>query len=123
MKNSELGGSMVNSSARYTPVQHDQEKQHITAEAIEKKINMKNDYHKVLTTIIALENTISGQIHSFEEMKKIKELADKHKIRLHLDGARLWNASVATGVPVAQWCSLFETVSLCFSKGKKKINK
>lgn len=49
--------------------------------------------------------------------RKISELARKHDIKIHLDGARLWNASIATGIPISEYCSLFDSVSLCFSKG------
>jgi threonine aldolase len=44
-------------------------------------------------------------------------LAKELNIKLHLDGARLWNASVATGIPIAEYCLYFDSVSLCFSKG------
>jgi threonine aldolase len=57
------------------------------------------------------------EIYPLEELKKISALAKKHSIALHLDGARLWNASIATGISMREYCDLFDSVSLCFSKG------
>ncbi len=48
---------------------------------------------------------------------KISDLAKKHNLRMHLDGARLWNASVATGIALSEYAKYFDSVSLCFSKG------
>jgi len=58
-----------------------------------------------------------GTIYPLDQMRAIRSLADKHGIPVHLDGARLWNASVATGIPVRDFASLCDTVSVCFSKG------
>jgi threonine aldolase len=55
-----------------------------------------NNLHDPVTTIIALENTISGTVMPLEDIKEISKLAKKHDMRMHLDGARLWNACVAT---------------------------
>lgn len=56
-----------------------------------------NNLHNPITTIICLENTLNGNIFPIEEIKKIKELSQKYEIKMHLDGARLWNACIATG--------------------------
>ncbi|KAF9408016.1 Threonine aldolase [Podila epigama] len=52
-----------------------------------------------------------------EEMAKIRALANEHNVKLHLDGARLWHASIATGISMREYCSHFDTISLCLSKG------
>lgn len=76
--------------------------------------------HHPRTRLICLENThnrASGAVFPFDEMKSISEFARENSIRMHLDGARLWNASVATGIPIREYCRNFDSVSLCFSKG------
>src|SRR5262249_52940496 len=52
-----------------------------------------------------------------EKIQAISAWTHKNGLILHLDGARLWNAAVATGIPLKTWASLFDTVSVCFSKG------
>ena len=74
----------------------------------------------VSTTAIAVENTHNfggGTIASLGSLRELRALADGHDLRLHLDGARLWNAHVVTGVPLSEYGRLFDTVSVCFSKG------
>ncbi len=79
-----------------------------------------DDIHAPPTSLIALENThnrAGGRIFPLEEIKKIRILSIKRKIPLHLDGARLFNASVATGIPISEYGKYFDSVSICFSKG------
>jgi threonine aldolase len=76
--------------------------------------------HTPGTRVIAMENThnrAGGRIYPFEEMKRVKALADRLGIRVHLDGARLCNAHVETGVSLADYAACADTVSMCFSKG------
>ena len=78
------------------------------------------DHHFAQTKLIALENTHNrwgGTIYPIDEIKKMKKLADRHGLKMHLDGARLWNASVATGISLKEYARYFDSVSLCFSKG------
>lgn len=91
----------------------------ITAEQVEAAIRPDNVHHP-RTRLICLENThnrAGGTIFPIEEIKRIREVADRHGCRMHLDGARLWNASVATGIPLDEWAAYFDSVSVCFSKG------
>ncbi|KAG7662067.1 GLY1 [[Candida] subhashii] len=74
------------------------------------------EIHVAPTKLICLENTNHGMIFPIEEIKKISEFCKKNDVRLHLDGARLWNAHVATGIPLAEYCQYFDSVSLCLSK-------
>ncbi|KAG7193571.1 Threonine aldolase [Scheffersomyces spartinae] len=74
------------------------------------------DIHAAPTKIVSLENTLHGIITPYEELVKIKQFCKDHSLILHCDGARLWNASAATGVSIAEYCSLFDSVSLCLSK-------
>jgi threonine aldolase len=74
----------------------------------------------VSTAAVAVENTHNfggGTIQPFEELIAVGELCREHGIGYHLDGARLWNAHIATGVALDAYGRLFDTVSVCFSKG------
>lgn len=74
----------------------------------------------VSTSGICVENThnfAGGTVQELGELRRLRDLADRHDITMHLDGARLWNAHVATGVGLPDYGRLFETVSVCFSKG------
>ncbi|MDC0742132.1 low-specificity L-threonine aldolase [Polyangium mundeleinium] len=77
------------------------------------------DYHP-RTRVVALENThnrAGGRVFPQRDVLAIGEVARAHGLAMHLDGARVWNASVASGLSVAELCAPFETVSVCFSKG------
>ena len=77
-------------------------------------------YYMPHTSLICLENThnrAGGTVYPIEEIKKISDFARPLGIRMHLDGARLWNASVASGIPPREYAQYFDTVSVCFSKG------
>jgi threonine aldolase len=79
-----------------------------------------DDDHQVRTRLVCLENTHNrggGHIYPLKKIQAIHDWTRKHGLILHLDGARLWNAIVATGIPARQWGSLFDSVSVCFSKG------
>ena len=74
----------------------------------------------VSTAAVAVENTHNfggGTIQPFAELAAVAELCREHGIGYHLDGARLWNAHIATGVALEAYGGLFDTVSVCFSKG------
>ena len=78
------------------------------------------DYHNPPTTLICLENTHNrggGTIYPLETIKDIRKAAGGRGIAMHLDGARLFNAVVATGIPAAEYARHFDTVSFCLSKG------
>ncbi len=79
-----------------------------------------DDEHQVRTRLVCLENTHNrggGRVYPFEKIQAIHAWTHKQGLILHLDGARLWNAVVATGIPAKKWSSFFDTVSVCFSKG------
>lgn len=91
----------------------------LNVEEVEEAIRLP-DHHFPQTRLIALENTHNrwgGTIYPIEEIKKMHKLAKKYKLKMHLDGARLWNASIATGIPIREYAKHFDSVSLCFSKG------
>src|SRR5918912_3357975 len=74
----------------------------------------------VSTAAFAVENTHNfggGTVQPIEELRALRAGADEMGIAVHLDGARLWNAHVATGISLAEYGSLADTVSVCLSKG------
>jgi threonine aldolase len=78
------------------------------------------DAHFPPTRLLCLENTHNrggGSLWPLEQIADVAAVAKKHQLRLHLDGARLWNAAVATGIPERQYAQYFDSVSVCFSKG------
>ncbi len=91
----------------------------LDAEEVELAIR-PTDHHFAQTRLITLENTHNrwgGTVYPLEEIKKIHKLAKNHNLKMHLDGARLWNASIASGVSIKEYAHYFDSVSLCFSKG------
>lgn len=79
-----------------------------------------DEIHHAPTTVLALENThnvAGGRIVPIARVRELAALARERGLSMHLDGARLWNAAVATGVSEADWAAPFDTVSVCLSKG------
>ncbi|WNM62017.1 low-specificity L-threonine aldolase [Candidatus Nitrospira neomarina] len=91
----------------------------LSPESVEAAIRPKG-LHNPPTTLVCLEQTHNvggGSIYSLELIHQIAELARTHGLALHLDGARLFNAVVSTGVAAADYARPFDTVSFCLSKG------
>jgi threonine aldolase len=79
-----------------------------------------DDAHYARTRLICLENTHNrggGRVYPIEQVARISSWARRHGLAMHLDGARLMNAVVASGVPAHEWGRHFGSVSICFSKG------
>ncbi len=77
-------------------------------------------YYMPRTALICLENThnrAGGAIYPLDEIKRVRDFAKAVGIKMHLDGARLWNAWVATGIHPREYAQYFDSVSVCFSKG------
>jgi threonine aldolase len=92
----------------------------VAVEAVAEAISPSAGPYLVSTTAIALENTHNfggGTIQPPDQVRAVQQLARQHGLGLHLDGARLWNAAVASGVPIAELAAGFDTVSVCLSKG------
>ena len=116
--NYEGGGASFNSGVSCKLIEGDRGR--IFSKQIQKNINKPDFYHSPKTSLVCLENTTNkggGAIYDFNEIKKIRNLCDKHNIGLHLDGARLWNALVETNETAKDYGNIFDTISLCFSKG------
>lgn len=92
----------------------------ITPEQVEPLIRPEGAYYMPRSKVIEVENThnvAGGTIIPIENIKSLNQLADKYNLKMHLDGARLWNAAVETGISVSEYASYFDTVSCCLSKG------
>lgn len=91
-----------------------------TAEQIEPLIRPSSAYYMARSKVIEVENThnrAGGTINPIDNIKSIRALAEKHNLYTHLDGARIWNASVESGITPREYASFFDTVSCCLSKG------
>lgn len=113
----EGGGIAFNSGISTKLIKGD--KGRLTACTIESSINPK-DIHFPENQLVCIENTSNkggGTIYDFEEMKKIRKLCVKHNLRLHLDGARVFNAIVESNYSAVDIGPLFNTISICLSKG------
>ena len=116
--NFEAGGASFNSGVSCKLV--DGHLGMITAEQVKENINPPEFYHNPLTTLVCLENTTNkggGACYDIEEIKKIRQVCEEHKLGFHLDGARLFNALVAKNEKPKQYGELFHTISICLSKG------
>lgn len=74
------------------------------------------EIHGAPTKVISLENTLHGMIFPLDEIIKISKFCKIHNVKLHLDGARIWNASIATGISIKEYAQYFDSVSICLSK-------
>jgi threonine aldolase len=91
----------------------------LTPQAVEPQIRL-DGYHTVPTRAIAVEQTHNrggGAVYPLPLLAQLRALATSYSLSLHGDGARIWNAHVASGVPLADYGALFDTLSVCLSKG------
>ncbi|HLY69605.1 MAG TPA: GntG family PLP-dependent aldolase [Puia sp.] len=91
----------------------------ITATQIAASIN-PDDVHKARTSLVCLENTSNrggGSCYDFSEIIKIRKVCDENELKLHLDGARLFNALVAKKETASQYGKIFDSISVCLNKG------
>ena len=90
---------------------------YLTLEDVEKNVVLGEEVHSCPTKVISLENTLHGMITPLEEVRRISAFAKKQGIKMHLDGARIWEAVVAGAGSLPDFTKEFDSVSLCFSKG------
>ena len=92
----------------------------ITASQVETAINPPDFYHSPLTKLVCVENTTNkggGACYDLEELQKIRRVCDANGLKFHLDGARIWNAIVAKNQHPKHFGKMFDTISVCLSKG------
>jgi threonine aldolase len=114
----ELGGPAVHSGLVMRPLETRAGR--FTAEQVREAVWDRRDTHRPITRLVSIENTnnsAGGRIWPLQEIASVAEACRELDLRLHLDGARLMNASVASGVPAAEIGRHFDTVTLCLSKG------
>lgn len=113
----EAGGIAFNSGCSVRLLNGDRGR--LNAKDIEENINPDNIHHPV-TAVVTLENTSNkggGSYYSLQAIKEIKEVCDRHRLKLHLDGARIFNALEETKDSPAETGKYFDTISVCLSKG------
>jgi threonine aldolase len=111
----EAGGAAVLGSIQPQPIAHQPDGTMALAD-IEAAIK-SGDSHFATTRVIALENTFGGKVLPVSYMADVAEIAVRHGLGLHLDGARAFNACVALGEDIKTFTAPFDTVSICLSKG------
>ncbi len=114
----EGGGASFNSGVSCCLV--DGKRGMITAELVKNAINDPEFYHAPLTSLVSIENTTNkggGACYDIETLQAIKQVCTENNLKYHLDGARLWNALVAKKQHPKQFGELFDTISVCLSKG------
>lgn len=92
----------------------------ISAEQVAGAINDPEFYHSPLTSLVCVENTTNkggGACYEIEDLQKIKEVCLANNLKFHMDGARIWNALIAKKQNPKSFGAIFDTISVCFSKG------
>lgn len=113
----EGGGIAFNSGCQVKLIEGDRGR--ITAAQVEESVN-PDDIHKPVSRLVSLENTSNrggGSCYEFSAIQEIRSLCDKRNMKLHLDGARIWNALVARAEKPRQYGETFDSISICLSKG------
>jgi threonine aldolase len=114
----EGGGASFNSGVNFNLLEGNRGM--ITAQLVKEGINDPEFYHAPLSKLVSIENTTNkggGACYDIEELQKIKQVCIENNLKYHLDGARLWNALIAKKQHPKQFGELFDTISVCFSKG------
>ncbi|MET3924469.1 low-specificity L-threonine aldolase [Devosia sp. 2618] len=111
----EAGGAAALGSIQPQPIAHKPDGTMDLGD-IERAIKA-DDIHFATTKVIALENTIGGKVLPVDYMTQVGDIARKHGLGLHLDGARAFNAIVALGTDIGTFTAGFDSVSICLSKG------
>ena len=116
--NSESGGLAALSGVQVNLL--DGQRGALAAEQVARVIRHGNDVHNAPTRLVSLENTHNrggGAVYPIDRIREIHDVAHAEGIAMHLDGARLLNASVASGLPAPEITQYFDSCTLCLSKG------
>ncbi|MBL8009754.1 MAG: PLP-dependent transferase [Flavobacteriales bacterium] len=114
----EGGGMMATSGCSVKHVPADRGR--FTAEAVVAAVNDRNAAYLANSRLVVVENTVNrggGAIWPLADVGRVRAACDAQDLRLHLDGARLFNAMAVDGTAPAQWGALFHSISICLSKG------
>ncbi|QTD37795.1 PLP-dependent transferase [Polaribacter batillariae] len=116
--NYEGGGAAFNSGVTCKLI--DGKRGMFTATQLQEAVSGRNDIHVPFSSLVCIENTTNkggGACWDFAELKKIQKISKENNLAFHLDGARLFNALVAKNETPKQYGALFDTISICLSKG------
>ena len=116
--NYEGGGVSFNSGVSCKLI--DKERGFFDAQDVLKSINPPDFYHSPRTGLVCIENTTNkggGACWDMKDLREISDLCRQNHLKYHLDGARIWNASVKKGIDLSLFGELFDTISVCLSKG------
>ena len=114
----EAGGASSNSGVNFNLL--DGNRGMITAEQVAAGINDPEFYHTPMSKMVGIENTTNkggGACYELEDLREIKEVCVANNLKFHLDGARIWNALVAKNQDPKEFGKIFDTISVCLSKG------
>jgi threonine aldolase len=114
----EGGGIALNAHSSVKLLEGDRGR--INASQVQEAINNPDDPHAALTKLVSLENTMNkggGCYYDINDIRAIRDVCDTHNLALHLDGARIFNALIETQEPAHDYGRLFDSVSICLSKG------
>jgi len=111
----EGGGAAVLGSIQPQPIENEKDG---TLSFVKLKAAIKPiDLHFARTTLLSLENTINGKVLPLSYLQQAREFVDQHGLKLHLDGARVYNAAVAQQIDIKQISCHFDSMTVCLSKG------
>jgi threonine aldolase len=116
---SEMAGAAANSGVQLWPIAVGQGRPHFDAFDLDLAARLASS-HGSSVSVVCVENThngAGGKVSSLAELRALRAIADAHGLRMHLDGARLWNASAASGTSLADFASCAHLVMLSFAKG------
>lgn len=114
----EGGGTMATSGCSVKLLESDRGR--FTAEQVEAAINAREAQWLANTSLVNVENTCNrggGAVWDLAEVRRIRDVCQQHGLAYHMDGARVFNAIVATGTKAKDWGACFDTASICLSKG------
>ena len=111
----EGGGAAVLGSIQPQPLEFEPDGS-LNLDAVESKVK-PDDFHFARTRLLCLENTQGGKVLPLPYLAQAKKLTDRLGLKLHLDGARAFNAAIASDVPIHDVAEPFDSVSICLSKG------
>ncbi len=111
----EAGGAAVLGSIQPQPIENNPDG---TLDFDKLKAAIKpDDFHFARTRLLSLENTINGKVLPLEYLKHAREFVNQHNLKLHLDGARVYNAAVALDTDIKNIAQYFDSMTICLSKG------
>ncbi|SON53153.1 low-specificity L-threonine aldolase [Vibrio tapetis] len=111
----EGGGAAVLGSIQPQPIENEKDGT-LCFRKLEAAIK-PDDIHFAPTRLLSIENTINGKVLPMQYLADAREFANKHDLRLHLDGARVYNAAIASNVDITEIAKHFDSMTICLSKG------